>query len=140
MADQAGRKSDLAFLRQQAVAQERYTAADYAGVAGALEKALRFKRDDPQTLFNLASARIRTGEYDKAETSLRRILGRELAPRDAHLNAFAHYQLGRLYDVQGKRAAAEREYRLVLSLPDTKDSHRLAHEGLETPVTKDQLE
>jgi len=134
------RKSDLEFLRYQSEAQTRYAAADYAGVAAALEKALRVKSDDPQTLFNLAAARIRTGEYAKAEKSLRRLLGLQLTPKDAHLTAFAHYQLGRLFDVRGDREKALAEYRVVLTLPDTNDSHRLANEAIELPVTKDQLE
>jgi len=136
----AARKADLEFRRQQVKAQERYAAADYAGVAEALEKALRARPEDPQTFFNLGAARMRTGEYAKAEKAFRQILAQTLAKKDAHLAAFSHYQIGRIYDVQGRRDAALAEYRIVLGLPDVNDSHRLANEALAQPVTQDQLE
>jgi tetratricopeptide (TPR) repeat protein len=134
------RRSDVLFLKAQADAGARYAVGDYAGVAAALEKALKYRPDDAQTLFNLASAWMRTGAYAKAERSLRRIPDLPLAGREAHLVVFSHYQLGRLFDVQGRRAEAVEAYQRVLALPDANGAHQLAREAMERPVTRDQLE
>jgi len=109
-------------------------------VVSALTRALKAKPDDPQTLFNLASAQIRTEAYPEAGRNLRKILSLTLAKKDSHLAVFSHYQLGRLFDVQGKRDEALVEYRKVLEMPDVRDAHRLAREAIATPVTRDHLD
>jgi len=134
------RKNEVAFMKAEAEARERYLVGDYKGVAEALQKALRFKPRDPQTLFNLASAQMRTGDYGEAERNLKLLLEQRLEGPNAHLEIFAHYQLGRLYDVQGLRERALAQYERVLALPDQHDAHRLAREAIERPVTKEQLE
>lgn len=136
----ASRKSELAFTKAEAEAKDRYLAGDFAGVAAALAKALAARPGDPQTLFNLASAQMRTGDYQEAERNLKRLLEARLEGPNAHFEIFAHYQLGRLYDIQGRRADALAEYRRVLELPDRHDAHRLAREAIEQPVTKEQLQ
>lgn len=132
--------AEVAFLKEQRQAQAQHLAGDYNGVASALERALKIKPDDAQTLFNLASAQMRTGEYDKAEKNLTRILGLSLPKKESYLGIFTHFQLGRLYDIQGRREDAIAEYKKVLELPDEKDAHRAAREALEKPVTVDQLD
>ena len=134
------RTGDVGFLKEQAAARERHLVGDYSGVAQALERALKIKPDDPQTLFNLASAQMRTGAYEEAARNLARILALTLSKRESHLRIFSHYQLGRLYDIQGRREEAVLEYRKVLDLPDQNDAHRAAREAMEKPVTLDQLE
>ncbi len=136
----ASRRNDVSFLKAEAEARDRHLAGDYAGVAAALAKALAFRPGDPQTLFNLASAQMRTGDYQEAERNLKRLLEARLEGPKAHFEIFAHYQLGRLYDIQGRREEALAEYRRVLELPDRHDAHRLAREAIERPVTKEQLQ
>ncbi len=136
----AARRSEVDFLKHQAEAQQRYLAGDYVAVAASLEQASRAKPDDAQTLFNLASAQMRIDEYEKAEKNLRKISSLSLAKKDGHLLVFSHYQLGRLFDLQGRRDDAVAQYRQVLELPDDHDAHRLAREALEKPFTKEQLQ
>ncbi len=131
---------ELRALDHEAEAQQRLLAGDYAGVARALEKVVELKPEDPQALFNLASALMRTREYARAEALFRRILELPLDDSRAYFASFTHYQLGRLYDVQGRREAALVEYRKVLELPDRHDAHRLAREAIARPVTQEELE
>ncbi len=135
----SARQSDVAFLKAEAEARDRYLVGDYAGVAAALARAHALKPGDPQTLFNLASAELRSAAYAEAEKHLRLLLERATKASDSRFVIFAHYQLGRLYDVQGRRQEALEEYRRVLELPDQHEAHRLAREALDTPVTKEQL-
>ncbi|HEX6852892.1 MAG TPA: tetratricopeptide repeat protein [Candidatus Polarisedimenticolaceae bacterium] len=136
----ARRSADVAFARAERDAQERLRAGDYAGAATALEHALAAKPEDPQTLFNLASARMRTNALDAAEAAFRRLLSLPLASGESRFRIFSHYQLGRIFDVQGRREEALAQYRRVLELPDEYDAHRLARERLESPATRSQLE
>ena len=135
----ASRRDDVLFIHAQSEAKDRYVAADYPGLIAALTRALEFKPGDVQTLFNLASARMRTGDYDGVVKDLERLLDLEQDPRSRFV-VFAHYQLGRVYDIQGRRDEALRHYRAMLELPDQGDAHRLALEAIETPFTTDQLE
>ena len=136
----ASRRSDVEFVRAQSDAAERHRAGDYPGLIAALERALRHKPADPQTIFNLASARMRTGDFPGAERDLRALLALDLRGADSTFVIFGHYQLGRLFDVQGRRAEALEQYRRVLELPDQKDAHRVAREAIETPVRPEQLQ
>lgn len=120
-------------------ARERQLAGDFEGVVEALRNVLDLRPDEPQTLFNLASAQMRTGEYDDAERNLREVLTFDLADDDP-LRVFGHYQLGRLYDIRGERERAVTEYRAVLALPDVHDSHRSAQDALRDPYTPERLE
>lgn len=121
------------------LARERHATGDLNGVAEALRKILEIRPGEPQTLFNLAAVQLRTGEYDQAEKNLRAIVASNL-PDDDPLRVFAHFQLGRVLDLAGRRDAALAEYRRVLELPDVHDSHRSAREGLAAPFTPDRLE
>lgn len=120
-------------------AQELHFAGDFAGLVTVLEQVLERVPDDHQTRFNLASARLRTGDLEAAERDLRTILEAGLAPNH-RLRVFGHYQLARLFDLAGKRQAALSQYRAMLALPDVFDSHLLAREGIETPFTAERLE
>jgi hypothetical protein len=133
------RAADASYLAALAEASERHLAGDYPGIAAALKKALQSRPGDPEALFNLAAAQMRTGEYDPCEENLLALLGSSL-PDHHRLVVFGHYQLGRLYDIQGRREEALQQYRRVLELPDLHNSHRSAREGIETPFTLDRLD
>lgn len=136
----ARRSAEVAFARAEREAQEHLRTGDYAGAATALERALEAKPDDPQTAFNLASALMRAGELDRAEAAFRRLLSLPLASGQSRFRIFAMYQMGRIFDVQGRRDEAIAQYRRMLELPDEYGAHQLARERLETPATRDQLE
>jgi hypothetical protein len=136
----AARKSDLDFAAAEADAQKSRTAGDWAGMVAALRRALEAKPKDPQTVFNLASAQMRLEDLRGAETTLKGLLASGLGPEDSRFVVFGHYQLGRVYDLSGRRADALREYDAVLALPDDHGSHALATERKESPATKEQLE
>lgn len=132
-------EDDVRVMKLLEVAREQHLAGDYRGVAETLGKILAIHPDDLQTVFNLASAQMRFADYQTAEHNLQRILDASLAPGDP-LNVFGHYQLGRLYDLMGRREAALEAYRDVLALPDVHDSHRAAEDAIATPYTPERLE
>ena len=134
------RKSDLDFAAAEADAQKARTAADWPGMVEALQRALAAKPKDPQTMFNLASAQMRTDDLAGAEASLKALLATKLGPEDSRFVVFGHYQLGRVYDLSGRRSDALREYDAVLALPDDHGSRALATERKASPATKEQLE
>jgi hypothetical protein len=133
-------RSELDFEAAGAEAQSRWTSSDWAGMIVALRKALKAKPGDPQTLFNLASAQMRDGDLAGAETSIKSILSASLAPGDSRFRIFGHYQLGRVYDLAGRRAEALAEYDAVLALPDEQGAHALALDRKASPATKEQLD
>ena len=134
------RKGDLEFLAAEDEAQQRRMSNDWAGMAAALKKALAVKPGDPQTLFNLASAQMRADDLAGAEASLKSVLAAPLAPSDARFRIFGHYQLGRVFDLAGRRADALKEYDAVLALPDDHGAHALARERKSKAATREQLE
>lgn len=136
----AARGADVRFHKAEMRAQERYVAGDWDGMIAALRDALEHRRDDPQTLFNLASAQMRADAFADAEKNLRRILALDLGAAESRFKIFSHYQLGRVLDLQGRREEALTEYRTVLTLPDVSDAHRLAQERIASPATREQLE
>ena len=136
----ASRRQDLAFVNLQKEAAQRHVAGDWPGLVSTLVRSLELRPRDAQTLFNLASARMRTKEYAKAEQDLRKLIAQEAGARDSMFLVFGHYQLGRVHDLQGHREMALAEYRRVLELPDQKDVHRLAREAIAVPVTEEQLQ
>lgn len=140
VSDLAGaRKADVAYLDAIAKAAEAHKMGDYPGIVVALRKALKIRPGDPEALFNLAAAQLRIGEYDDCERNLLELLEAGL-PESHTFVVFAHFQLGRMYDIQGKRELALARYRRMLELPDIHNSHRSAREAIETPFTADRLE
>ena len=133
-------KGALDFMDAEEEAKEKQLVSDWAGMCAALKKALTAKPGDPQTLFNLASAQMRADDLHGAEASLKSLLAQKLPADAARFVAFGHYQLGRVYDLAGRRQAALAEYDAVLALPDDHGSHDLARERKESPATKAQLE
>ena len=133
-------KGALDFMDAEEEAKEKQLVSDWPGMCAALRKALAAKPGDPQTLFNLASAQMRADDLSGAEASLKSLLGQKLPESDARFVAFGHYQLGRVYDLAGRRQAALAEYDAVLALPDDHGSHDLARVRKESPATKAQLE
>jgi hypothetical protein len=133
-------KSQLDFLAAEKDARAKLVVGDWAGMAAALRRALDAKPGDPQTLFNLASAQMRADNLPGAETTLKKLLASTLKPSEGRFLIFGHYQLGRVYDLAGRRAEALAEYDAVLALPDDHGAHDLARERKITPATKAQLE
>jgi hypothetical protein len=134
------RRADLEFDAAEAEAQRRQRVGDWPGMAASLKKALAARPDDPQTLFNLASAEMRAGSFDDAEGSLKKLLAVQLKSEDSRFRIFGHYQLGRVYDLAGKREAALAEYKQVLDLPDEHGAHDLARQRIASPATPEHLE
>ncbi len=134
------RKKELDFEAAEAEAQRKHMASDWSGMVAALRKALQAKPGDPQTLFNLASAQMRGDDLAGAEASLKEVLAAPLAPADSRFRIFGHYQLGRVYDLAGRRKEALVEYDAVLALPDDHGAHALAEERKRSPATREQLE
>jgi hypothetical protein len=129
---------DVLFMAALAEAQTHYLDGDHEQAADALTRALSHKPDDRQARFNLATARMRTGAYEDAAGELRRVL--EIGAGDSGgLTVHTHLELGRVYDLLGRRDDALAEYHRVLELPNRHDSHLLAREALETPFTADRL-
>ena len=136
----AAHRNEIDFEAAELEAQQRHAANDWAGMAVALGKALQAKPGDPQTLFNRASAQMRAGDLAGAEASIKAILAAPLAPSDSHFRIFGHFQLGRVYDLAGRRAEAIAEYDAVLALPDDHGAHALARDRKASPATREQLE
>ncbi len=136
----AAHKSELDFLAAEREAQDKRLSSDWKGMVVALQKALKAKPADPQTLFNLASAQMRADDFAGAEASLKGMLAGKLGPEDSTFKIFGHYQLGRVYDLAGRRREALAEYDTVLALPDDHGAHALAQERKQKPATKEQLQ
>jgi hypothetical protein len=136
----AAHQSELDFRAAEAEAQRKQAAGDWPGMVAALRKALKLKPGDPQTLFNLGSAQMRAGDLAGAEASLKKILAASLPSGEQRFISFGHYQLGRVYDLAGRRGEALAEYDAVLALPDDHGVHAMAKERKSSPATRDQLE
>jgi hypothetical protein len=136
----AAHQNELDFLAAEDEAQNKRVVNDWSGMVVALRKALKAKPGDPQTLFNLASAQMRADDLAGAESSLKALLAGPLGPGDSRFRIFGHYQLGRVYDLAGRRAEALTEYDAVLALPDEHDAHAQAKERKASPATREQLE
>ncbi len=136
----AAHKPDLDFETAEREAQRMRTMSDWNGMAAALRKALAAKPGDPQTTINLASAQMRGNDLAGAEATLKQLLKAKLPPSDLRFTTFGHYQLGRVYDLEGRRKEALAEYDAVLALPDDHNVHSLALERKNSPATRDQLE
>lgn len=137
----ASQKNEIAFLKLEREAAQRHVASDWKGLIEVLERALVLKPGDPQTVFNVASARMRLKDYARAEADLQKLIAQETtrAPGTTFV-VYGHYQLGRVYDLEGRRQLALAEYRKVLELPDIKDSRRLAQEAIDSPFTEEALQ
>jgi tetratricopeptide (TPR) repeat protein len=133
-------RSELDFEAAEAEAQARRVTSDWAGMVVALRKALKAKPGDAQTLFNIASAQMRDGDLVGAEASIKSILAAPLGPGESRFRIFGHYQLGRVYDLAGRRAEALAQYDAVLALPDEQGAHALARDRKAAPATREQLE
>lgn len=134
------RKAEIDFFDAGNEARSKQLVGDWAGMTIALKKALAAKPGDPQTLFNLASAQMRSGDLRGAETTLKALIAGPRPADGSQFLIFGHYQLGRVYDLAGRREEALKEYDAVLSLPDEHGAHDLARERKASPATKDQLE
>ena len=135
----ASHADDVAFAAAVEEARIHHLGGEYEQAVAALVRAVTLRPGDLQTRFNLATTRMKTGAYGAAVEDLTKVLeGRTGAP--GALTAHAQLQLGRAYDLLGRRAEALDAYRLVLELPDRHDSHLSAREGLDAPYTADRLD
>jgi Flp pilus assembly protein TadD len=135
----ATQQEELAYTKVMARAREHHLVADHAAMVAAMHEALKIKPRDPYALQNLAAAEMRLGAYDDAERHLKELLGLELGP-DSRFLIFGTWDLGRLYDIQGRREEAVEQYRKVLELPDLFELHLMARGALQRPVTAESLE
>lgn len=133
-------KSHLDFVDAEEEARGKQLVGDWAGMTAALTKALAAKPGDRQTMFNLASAQMRANDLAGAEATLKRLLEQQIPADEMRFVVYGHYQLGRVYDLAGRRRDAMAEYDKVLGLPDDHGSHELARERKSSPATKSQLE
>jgi hypothetical protein len=136
----AARRDDVAHMRAISDAEARYKAGDYPGVVDAMKRALKLRPEDPQTLFNLASAEMRVRSYSDAEAHIRQLLALPGVSQTSQFTIFGQYQLGRILDLQGRREEALACYRKVLELPDQHDAHRLASEAIQKPPRPEDLD
>ena len=120
-------------------AREALRFKDYEALVAAMRKAVEIKPDDPQMLLDLGSAELLNDDYPAAEARFRQIVGLPLGNEQRHIVSFAWLQLGRTYDVQGRRDEALEHYRRVLELPDVYGFHEAARQALEQPVTRESL-
>jgi hypothetical protein len=96
------------------------------------EAALKAMPDDPRALAEMGWAAFQAGDSAKARAAETKALGRTADPA---LRAAALYNLGRIAEAGGDRAAAERHYRDSLALrPSATVEKRLA--GLGAPPPK----
>jgi tetratricopeptide (TPR) repeat protein len=130
---------EIAYIKVMSRAREQHLAADHEGMVASMHQALELKPDDPHALQNLAAAEMRLGRYADAEKHLGRLLALDL-PDDSRFRIFGTWDLGRIYDLQGRRDEALAQYRRVLELPDLFELHLLARDALEYPVTPESLE
>ena len=135
----ASHSGDVSFRAAVEQARAHHLNGEYGPAAEALIQALTFKPDDLQTRFTLATTRMKTGAYEEAVADLNKVLeGRSGSA--GSLTAHAQLQLGKVYDLLGRREQALAAYRKVLDLPDRHESHLSAREGMATPFTADRLD
>jgi tetratricopeptide (TPR) repeat protein len=100
---------DGALARGQAAAGR----GDPAGAIAAFEEALASRPGDGRAQLELGWAAFRAGDLDRAEEATRRALE---ASTDRQIEAPSRYNLGRILEQRGDRAAAAAEYRRSLAL------------------------
>jgi tetratricopeptide (TPR) repeat protein len=122
---------ELAFRQALGEAQLQYERGDTVGMAEALEQASSIRPDDPDTLYKLALALKQAGKNARAEKHFLRLIELEVAPSASRYVIFGHYQLGRLYEDQGKEKKAREAFEKMLELPDEHEAHRKAREALD---------
>jgi tetratricopeptide (TPR) repeat protein len=77
----------------------------------------RLRGEEGRWLFKRGTARLRTGQLDGAESDLRAALSAKDVP--GWVLARVHVELGKLADLRGDRAGAQREYRTALTITKT---------------------
>jgi tetratricopeptide (TPR) repeat protein len=122
---------ELAFRKALSEVNFHYDRGDTVGMVRALERALQIRPDDPETLYQLCMALKGAGEMERAEKMLRQLVGLDLDPSISYFPTYGHYQLGKLYDSQGKVKKARTQFERMLELPDLKGAHQRAREALE---------
>jgi Flp pilus assembly protein TadD len=121
---------DLAFRQALGEAEILYERGDTVGTVQALEQALQLRPDDPETLHKLVLALKQAGEPERLEQRLQQLVGLKIDPSQVSFIMFGHYQLGMLYDSQGKKKKARAQFEKMLELPDGNEAHRRAREAL----------
>jgi tetratricopeptide (TPR) repeat protein len=128
-------QEELAFRKAVVEARAHDARGDLDRRSAALERALALRPEDESTRYHLALSQLEALDYPAAERNLRR-LAQTAHPETSPFAALSHYQLGRLYELQGKRGRALDEYRKALALPDRDETHRKAREAIANPLEK----
>jgi len=117
------RKIDLA---------ERALASGNPAEAGKLaQESLEAKEDPGRSYFVLAKVASGKGDMQGAQEDFQKALE---AAGDAHVQAWSHVYLGRIFDLQGERDSALGQYKAVAAIQDAPSEARTAAEhGIEQP-------
>jgi tetratricopeptide (TPR) repeat protein len=111
--------------------------ARYGEAKAAFETVLeKFDAKNERALFGLAVVASNTRKPDLAEEYFRKTLE---GTRDVRLATWSHIYLGRLYDVQGKRGDAMKQYRAAsLTAGPYPEALRAVQSGLQHPFGSEQ--
>ena len=111
------------------VTELREAYPDHAGRVAAMERAMKLRPDNASVRYSLAMAQFDALDYRTAEKNFKR-LAKAGDPEESRFVVLGHYQLGRLYALEGERGRAAKQFRKVLELPDQRDSHQKARDAL----------
>ncbi len=120
--------------------QRQISARNGAAAAASFERVLASHPEDERATYGLAVASALQGKPDQARELFTKVIAaaqNPLAGPDAHPDpsnlSWSHIYLGRMYDVEGKRALAVLEYRAALAVAGAPDPARAAAQrGIET--------
>jgi hypothetical protein len=126
--------------------QRQISARNGAAAEASFERVLAAHPDDERATYGLAVASALQGKPDQARELFTKVIAaaqNPLAGPDKHSDpsnlCWSHIYLGRMYDVEGKRALAVVEYRAALAVQGAPDSARTAAQhgidaGYRTPT------
>ncbi len=113
---------------------------DISAATATFQTVLAKYPDEPRGLYGLAIASVLSGKADEARGLFERVLSVEgrsadgsRAAMDPGIIAWSHVYLGRIYDLEGERDLAVKEYREALGVDGAPEAARLAAQtGVET--------
>ncbi len=101
-----------------------------------LRSILELKSDMPAALFHIGRIQvINKGDLDEAERCFKRYLEVE-PPKNAPNWAAAHWRLGMVYELKGRKVEALEEYRKAVKLAPKVEDYRKSLEDLERKIGK----
>jgi len=128
--DDAAFQMELAYRKALRDAHRLGSVGDFAGRAEALKAALAIKDHDEQVRYQLGLAYIEDDQYDEARAVLGGLLEEAEKLGDSYVVPFSHYQIGRAFQLEGRREEARVEFERVLALPDQHGAHERARQAL----------